>query len=226
VAKSGFITILYAFFTPLICYFLFKKKVSRTFWFYLGVAFIGMLLISELSFSALNYGDFLTLLCAVCSAFHIISISQFSKKHDNGLFNLVQLIFVAMISLPLALYFEGIPQSLTSMSILDNHFAVGGILFMGVFSTSIAFFLQVKSQQKIPAHVAGLVFLLESPLAAILGFVSFNESMSAMAIFGSFLVIFSVGIMPFNLDFSRFQTSVKFSLVRFARVMTMFTFGN
>lgn len=225
VAKSGFITILYAFFTPLICYFLFKKKISQRFWVYLGLAFVGMLLISELSLAALNYGDFLTLLCAFASSFHIICISHFSKEHDNSLFNFMQLLFVAVISLPLAVYFEGIPKSLSSLSILSNSYAVGGIVFMGVFSTSIAFFLQVKSQQKIPAHVAGLIFLLESPLAAILGYISFNESMSGIAMFGSFLVILSVGLMPFDVDMQRIKTQAKFNLIRFARMLTMIIFG-
>ncbi len=198
VAKSGFITILYAFFTPILCYFLFKKKVSNRFWGFLGFAFLGMLLITEFSLSSLNYGDFLTLLCALSSSFHIISISHFSKKHDIGLFNFMQLFFVAIISLPLAFFLEGVPKSLTTLSILNNYYAIGGILFMGLLSTSVAFFLQVKSQQKIPAHVAGLIFLLESPLAALLGYFAFDELMSSITMIGCVIVIVSVGLMPFE----------------------------
>ena len=221
VAKSGFITILYAFFTPIICYVLFKKKISQNFWILLTLAFIGMLLITEFNMSTLNYGDFLTLLCALASALHIISISHLSKNHATGLFNLMQLFFVAAICLPLALYFEGIPSSISSLSIIDNKMAIAGIMFMGVFSTSIGFFLQVKAQQKVPAHVAGLIFLLESPIAALLGYSVFDESMSMVAIFGCGIVIISVGIMPFeNLEFNTIK-KIRNHAVKFANILSV-----
>lgn len=218
VAKSGFITILYAFFVPLISYFVFKRSIAKNFWILLSGAFFGMILISEFEIKNLNYGDFLTLLCALSSACHIISISKFSKGKDLRVFNLIQLFFVSLICLPTALILEGVPESLINLSILDNHKAVGGIIFMGIFSTSIAFFMQAKSQQKIPAHIAGLIFLLESPLAAMLGFLAFNEEMTYIAMIGCLLVISCVALMPFeNMNLR----PLKVHLIKFANIFGM-----
>jgi drug/metabolite transporter (DMT)-like permease len=196
VAKSGFITILYAFFTPIICWMLYKKKLSSMYWALLGVALVGMMLICELSFDNFNRGDMLTLVCALISSFHIISIGHFTKYTENfALFNLMQMFFVCTISLPLAYLLEG-SQVVVGGHFLSSTSALSGILFMGVFSTSIAFFLQGKSQQKIPPHMASLIFLLESPFAAILGYLIFNEIMSQMAIMGCLLVTFTVALLP------------------------------
>lgn len=198
VAKSGFITILYAFFTPIICFVFYKQKLSYYYWCLLALAFVGMAFMCELSLDNLNRGDLLTLLCALITSFHILAISHFSKKIDNfAFFNLLQMFFVCVISLPMACYFDGVDRVLEG-SFISNTNCFLGLLFMGVFSTMLGFGLQVKSQQKIPPQMASLIFLLESPFAAVLGLLVFAESLSSMMIGGSSLVMLSVGLMMFD----------------------------
>lgn len=196
VAKSGFITILYAFFTPILCLIFYRKKLSGIYWSLMLLALIGMMLICELSFANFNKGDLLTLICALFSSFHILAINHFSKFIKNfSLFNLLQMFFVCLISFPLAIALEG-SEIVIKGQFLNSSHVLSGILFMGIFSTSIAFFLQGKSQQKIPPHMASLIFLLESPFAAIMAFVIFQEVMSNMAIIGSLLVVLTVALLP------------------------------
>ena len=196
VAKSGFITILYAFFTPILCWFFYRKKLSGTYWSLMLIALAGMMFICELNFSNFNLGDLLTLFCALISSFHILAINHFSKYIKNfSLFNLLQMFFVCLISFPVAIGLEG-TEVVIKGQFLNSSYVLSGILFMGIFSTSIAFFLQGKSQQKIPPHMASLIFLLESPFAAILAFLIFQEVMSNMAIIGSLLVVLTVALLP------------------------------
>ncbi|MCT4641514.1 MAG: DMT family transporter [Bacteriovoracaceae bacterium] len=197
VAKSGFITVLYAFFTPVICLILYKNKIRQVFWGLLAIAFFGMMMLCDFNYSSLNFGDFLTFCCAIFSAFHIIGISRYSKNEDFLLFNFKQLTFVAILTTFIAYLFEGIPNSFIEGSILNNHAAIGGIVFMGVFSTGVAFSLQMKAQEVIDEHVAGLIYLLESPIAAIFGYFVFAETLSEIAIIGCILITLSVALMPF-----------------------------
>lgn len=195
VAKSGFITILYAFFTPILYRLFYKKKLSKVYWSLLLVALFGMFLLAEMNISNLNYGDFLTLCCSIFSAFHILSIGHFSKYINNfSVFNTLQLFFVALITLPLAIYGEGI-ESINVQNILSHPDAYLGIIFMGVFSTAIGFLLQCKSQSKLPAHLASLIFLLESPFAAIMAFFIFNEHLSSISIIGCAVVVSCVALI-------------------------------
>ncbi len=200
VAKSGFITILYVFFTPILGYLFFKTKITKTFVSLLSIAFVGILLLLDLEIANLNRGDFYTLLCALCSALHLIALSHFSKSTKNlFLFNILQLSFVSLICLPLAIYFEGFEAPLKVLSNTAEYLpSISAILFMGVFSTALAFLLQIKAQQTISANKIGLIFLLESPFAVILGFTLLGEALNSRNIAGCILVLSAVALIPFE----------------------------
>lgn len=225
VAKSGFITILYVFFTPILSYILFKTKISNTYWCLLFVAFSGILLLLDLNLANFNRGDFYTLVCALCSAIHLIAIERFSKQINNiFLFNILQLFFVCVITLPLALIFEG---GLPFVELVNNYqvnlLPIAGLLFMGVFSTAIAFLIQIKAQQTIASHKASLIFLLESPFAAILGYLSFNELISPQGFAGCATVLLAVALIPFEQNIAELLTlhsyRVKNTLIKNAYVV-------
>lgn len=206
VAKSGFITILYVFFTPIFSYILYKTKISSTYWTLLALAFSGILLLLDLNISNFNRGDFYTLLCALCSAAHLIAIERYSKQvKDIFLFNILQLFFVCLITLPLALIFEGSAAFITLAKNYETSVApIVGLIFMGVFSTAVAFLIQIKAQQTLAPHKVSLVFLLESPFAAILGYMYFDEMISTQGAVGCFIVLAAVALIPFE---ERIQTS-------------------
>jgi len=200
VHKSGFIIILYAFITPVILTLYYKTKLSPTYWFLLVISLLGMSLMFNLSFSNFNYGDFLSLLCAICSAFQIISISKLAKlKINSQLLNSLQLGIISIFTLIFALISSGIEPIVEIATNYTSHFnCFAGIAFMGIFSTAIAFFLQLKSQVKLKSHIAALIFLTESPIAAILAFFILGESMSLNSIVGSLIVLVCIGIIPFE----------------------------
>lgn len=222
VAKSGFITILYVFFTPVLGYLFFKTKITKTFMALLLVAFIGILLLLELNLSNLNQGDLYTLLCALCSAMHLIAISHFSKVTKNiFLFNILQLFFVSIICLPLAIYFEGFSAPVRVLSNVETYApTLLAIIFMGVLSTAIAFLLQIKAQQTISASKVGLIYLLESPFAVLLGFILLGESLTSKNLVGCFLVLSAVALIPFEANLVKNSTNiipkVKYYLIKSA----------
>lgn len=195
VAKSGFITTLYALFIPLIT-MLFTGKVFRTtFWLLVFMALLGMAFMCNFEIKDLNGGDFLTLLCSISAAFHIMYVGKVAKSIESPVeFNFLQNFFVGIFSVAVALLFKG----RVNLSPLGDFYspAVKGLLFLGIASSMIAFSIQVITQKKIPSHIAGLIFLMESPFAALFGYFIFGEFLNPMNLFGAFLIMLSVFLVP------------------------------
>jgi drug/metabolite transporter (DMT)-like permease len=195
VAKSGFITTLYALFIPLIMMGLTGKKYRKTFWALILMALIGMALMCNLDLKDLNHGDFFTLLCALCGACHIIYIGKIANEISSPIeFNFLQNFFVALFSLVIALTFKG-PVSLLPLANFNSS-AVRGLIFLGVFSSMLAFTIQVIAQRKIPTHIAGLIFLMESPFAALFGYFVFKEVLNPLNLLGAGLIMLAVLLVP------------------------------
>lgn len=195
VAKSGFITTLYTLFIPIITMLVFKKKYRPTFWVLILLAMVGMALMCNLEFKDLNSGDFFTLICSIFGAIHIIYVGRVANSIESPVeFNFLQNFFVALLSIPIALIFKGV---IDFKVVLDpGHNVLIGLLYLGIFSSMISFTAQVVAQKKIPDHIAGLVFLMESPFAALFGFLVLGETLNGMNLLGAGLIILSVVLVP------------------------------
>ena len=203
IAKSGFITTTHAFITPILSYILFKDHLTKFFLSMVAMSFAGIALLCEMDFSSLNLGDLLTFLGAVCTSFQLIYLSHSLSKIKNiALFNLIQMFAVSFSAFIFAVLFEGI-EPLWNLTLYTNTNAVNGLVFMGVFSTTIAFYLQVRCQKHLKGHVAGVIYLIESPIAAVLGFIFFKEALSPQGVFGSFLVMLAIVLLLFEKELKK-----------------------
>lgn len=210
VAKSGFITILYAIITPAFAGFFLRQKLGSYYWAMALIAFGGVCLLLDFDLNNFNGGDALTLGCAFCSALHILSVGRFAPRFESAaVFNVWQMFGVCALALPLALVFEGSKAPLiflSELSFSDN--ALLGLLFMGAFSTGMGFFLQLWSQKHIRPHVASLIFLLESPMGAFLGWAMLSENIGIKEIIGCAITLFAVGAIPMEKPFQRGLSNV------------------
>ncbi|MBC76671.1 MAG: hypothetical protein CME64_11710 [Halobacteriovoraceae bacterium] len=209
VAKSGFITILYAFMTPILANAFFKKKVSIYYCVMAIIAFGGVCLLMELDFKNFNYGDALTLGCAFFSALHILSVGHYSDVFkSSGVFNVLQMLGVCVLTLPLAFILEGVGpiENFVKGAVSDQAF--WGLIFMGVFSTAFAFFLQLRSQKFIEPHIVALVFLMESPLGATMGWFVLDESIGFKGIIGCSVTLFAVAMIALEKPFQEVIANV------------------
>ena len=83
VSKNAFITAVNVVIVPFIGFFIYKRKLDK-----LGIisSFIALSGIGILSLQAdftVNFGDFLTFLCAIGFAFHIFFTGEFSEKYNE-----------------------------------------------------------------------------------------------------------------------------------------------
>ena len=193
VAKSGFITSLYVFFVPMIAMIFFRKRFTAKFWFLVMLAVGGVSLLCELKIDNFNIGDFYTLLCALLFAVHILIIERIAKKFSAFELNAIQIIFCAIIGLIISYKYVGIYEVNFTAA------AIYSILFLAVFSSLIAFSIQNHCQKYIPSHIVGLFFLLESPFAAIFGFIILKEALEWTQILGCILILTAVVGVNFSL---------------------------
>ncbi len=195
VAKSGFITTLYTLFIPIITMVVYKKRYRMTFWLLLLFAMVGMALMSNLEIKDLNFGDFYTLICAVFGALHIIYVGKIANHIDSPVeFNFLQNFFVAIMAIVVALIMKGTVDFSVVMD--PSHNVLIGLLYLGIFSSMISFTAQIVAQKKIPDHIAGLIFLLEAPFAAMFGYFAFSETLNSMNLFGAGVIMLSVILVP------------------------------
>jgi drug/metabolite transporter (DMT)-like permease len=159
------------------------------------MAILGVSLLCNLEFNDLNYGDFLMLICSLFASFHIIYIGKVAPHVPSPVeLNLIQNVFMGIMGVLLALVVKG-PVHLHPLLDFKSHTFLG-LMFLSLISSLIAFSIQVVAQKRIPSHIAGLIFLLESPFAALFGYLIFHEKLNMMSCIGAGLILLSVVLVP------------------------------
>ncbi|MEY4206624.1 MAG: hypothetical protein RL255_461, partial [Actinomycetota bacterium] len=89
-AITGFITGLYVVFTPLIGAFLLRERMTLVAWFYIGLATLGLGVLSISGWSV-GLGEIFVLVSALLFAIHIILLGRWSSHFDTYTLTFVQL---------------------------------------------------------------------------------------------------------------------------------------
>ncbi len=179
-SNSAFITSLYVVFTPFIAYFLLRDRLKLRDAVSLAVALTGLYLISGASLN-FNYGDLLTVLCALSFAFQIVLVQRFGEKDYLSL-AFWQITWNFVFSLAFALLFE-------PFAVPTDPLPWAGVLYTSLFATVIAFTLQVKHQRNTKAHKAALIYSAEPIFGHIAAFITIGEVLSAKGYLGAALIM-------------------------------------
>jgi drug/metabolite transporter (DMT)-like permease len=192
-AKSSFITGLNVVLVPFIMILFTKKFPGRKAVITAVVAFVGLSLISVNEQLAIGAGDFLTFLCAIFYACHIVSIGFYANKTDAIVLATIQVLFAGVVCSLLAVSFEPVPV-LSGISIWS------GILYSALLSTLAAFLIQNLAQRNTPSTHAAIILCLESVFGALASVLFWNESMTLKMVIGCLLIF--VAIIINEVDFS------------------------
>ncbi len=181
--NSGFVTTLYILFVPLIGFAFLRQKIRALHFGLVLLALAGTALICRLESTAVNVGDLLTLACAVLAAGHLVWLSAIGKRIQSPFaFNAFQGFWAGLAALVVAIPFEAAPA-------IPGPRALGGLAFLVVVSTMLAFLLQVRAQRVLPASLASLLCLLESPFAALFAFLFLAERLAPLQWTGAALIM-------------------------------------
>lgn len=183
-ANSGFITGFYILFVPLMGMF-YGHKVPNSFWAAVLVCLVGFYLLSVTGDFAVSKGDWLTLLCAVMWACQILVIDHAAGRGDPVQIACLQFAVCAVLSALCGLLFEH-----TTWSQIQA--ASGAIAYAGLMSVGIAYTLQVVCQKRCPPAPAAIIMSLEAVFAALAGYLVLNQTLTARALVGCFLILLGV----------------------------------
>lgn len=182
--KAGFITALYIVIVPVVGIFL-HKKAPKIIWVSVALAVAGLYCLCIQEDFSISGGDVYIILCAFCFSAHILIIDHFTQKVDGVELSCMQFLVVAVISAAGMLAFEqptwtGVQQSL------------GPILYVGVFSSGVAYTLQILAQKDSNPTVISLLLSLESVFATLSGALILHDRMSGRESFGCVLMLAAV----------------------------------
>lgn len=184
--NSAFLTALYVVLVPLLSALFFRKKPDLLDVLCAVTAIIGIGFMCLSSFS-INPGDMLTVGCSFFFAVHIIALSVFTKKDDICLLTMLQFLFAAAISWILAPFADGpFPSAAMTADTVWN------MLFLGVFSSGIAYLCQSFGQKYTKAATSAVLLSTESVFGALFGWLLLHETMKPTALLGCFLMFAAI----------------------------------
>lgn len=181
-SKSAFITGLNVVLVPLFLCIIYKKlpDIKTIVGAILSVTGLGIM--SAGGSTSINKGDLMTLFCAVAFAMQIILVDRLVKSDMDVLtLNFVQFLTVGILSVIPAAVFE-------NFSIEINIFSLGAVIFLSVFCTIIAYYVQNKMQPLTNPTRAAVIFLGEPVFAAIFSLLM-GDRLTAKTFAGCLLIL-------------------------------------
>jgi drug/metabolite transporter (DMT)-like permease len=182
--KAGFITALYIVLVPLIGIFM-HKKVNLITWLGVGLAVIGLYLLTIKDGFSIQKGDAIVLIGTVFWALQIIFVDMYVDKTDGIKLSFVQFVTAGLLSAIASVLFE-------SPSISGIIACAGPIIYAAIMVVGVAYTLQIIGQKYTNPTVAAIILSMESVFAVISGAIFLNESTNMRESFGCVLVFVSV----------------------------------
>ena len=193
VTNSSFLTGLYVIIVPLLSVVFLRKLPHWIIWPSATMAIAGIYYLSGGSVSQLTPGDFLTIVCACFWAVQVLLVGIFAPGSERPMaLSAIQFLICGVGGIACALAFEPI-------SLVDIAAAAPEILYAGLFSSGIAFILQVIGQRWTTAPQAAIFLSSESLFGALFGAALLGERIGTVGYVGCgliFVAMILVEIVP------------------------------
>lgn len=184
-AKSAFLTAMYVVLVPVFGLALGRRN-SAQLWVSMVIAVAGLyLLCMKNGFGSMELSDWLLLGCAVLFSFQIMAVDHYSPLVDGVRLSLLEFLVTAIESTLAAFLFE-------TPTLADFAANAWPIVFCGVFSSGVAYTLQILGQKDLNPAIASLIMCLESVFSAIGGWLILHQSLSAREGIGCALIFTAV----------------------------------
>ena len=180
-SKNAFLTATNVVFVPFIALVIYKKKIPARSLLGAGMAIVGAGVLSLQS----DFGDGLTLLCAVGFAFQIFLTGEYVGKMQASVLNFLQMSTACVLSV-VGLVISGDFTFQPSMK------SILAVLYLGVVSTSICYLLQTISQKYVDETKSAIILSMEAVFGTVFSVVLLHESVTAKMIAGSALILSAV----------------------------------
>ena len=183
-SNAGFLTGLGVVWVPLMAGPFLKKPAAFGSKIGVGLALVGLLMLTWHTPWTINFGDFLVVICSVFVALHIIGLDVFTKGYDGRALTFVQIATMAVLSCFGSLLFEpvSLPQTWTSSLIF-------AFVITSVFATAYAFWAMTTFQKRTTPTRAALIYTLEPVFAAIFSVWLAGDRLTSIGWFGGGMIV-------------------------------------
>ena len=201
-ADSGIITGLYVVIVPLLSYVYLKSKVSKTDWIAVIIAMLGLVILSDgvSGSSSVEYGNILTVICAVGYAIQIAYVSKHSSHIDSMKFTFYQMLTVSVFSLitipTFTIYYD-----------LESPLVIFTLIFTAIFAGIMGYFLINRALIYVKPEKAGVVLVTEPIFAAIFSYILVNDKIGIYTIVGGSIMISAMFISVLDTYFKSKSTN-------------------
>lgn len=182
--KSGFITTLYVVLVPVLGLVL-GRRVRLIVWISVVLAAGALYLLCLNESFTIGPGELLTMVCALCFAFHIMAIDRFSGRVDSVKMSCIQFFVCAAWSGIFMLFTE--TPSLTKIA--QCWLPIG---YAGILSCGVAYTLQALAQRNTNPTVASLLMSTESVFAVLFGALLLSERLTLQEYLGCGLMFAAI----------------------------------
>ena len=175
--KGAFLTALYILLVPIVGAAFFHRKTGLWTWLCLLIGGTGLYFLSVTEAFTLEKGDALVILCALVFTLQILLVDKYAPDFDALTLCCIEFLTAGLLSfLPMAL-FEG-------FGFENMGAAIWCILYCGIFSCGIAYWLQIVGQRHLPPALASLIMSFESMFGALFGALLLHERMTSRELLG------------------------------------------
>lgn len=186
---NAFLSAAYVLVIPFLLWGIEKKRPRALVLVSAAFALTGVVFMSSSGFSFQDFymgkGEILTLLGSVCYASGIVAVDYYAPEMDEKLLAGMQFIATFFISLIFALCFESVPKSVDAGLVIEFAYLI-------VFATLFAQLLFTYGMKYVSSGKAGVIFLLESVSALVLGMLFLHEKVYWIQVLGSLMIIFAI----------------------------------
>ncbi|MDD6261857.1 MAG: DMT family transporter [Clostridiales bacterium] len=182
--KASFLTAMYIVIVPVFGLVL-GKKAPVNVWISVAIAVAGLYLLCVKGKFEVRPSDVYVAACSLLFSVHILLIDHFSARCSGLKLSCIQFLTSAVVSGIGALAFEEPSWS----GIAPN---LGAILYLGVFSSGVAYTLQIIAQRDANPTVMTLLLSMESVFGVVSGAIFLHEVMSVKEYIGCVLMLAAV----------------------------------
>lgn len=187
-SKNAFITGANVIFVPYIMWIITKEKPKFIYIVSSIICFIGIGFLSFEKNLTINFGDFLTFICAICFALQIVVIGSRIKNKNPFTINGFQMFSAGIIGVILNIVFE---ESSIFTRIYDLK-QILALLYIVIFNTFICYSIQTYAQKHINSSQVSLILTTEIIFGAVFSVILLGDKMTFQVIVGGLLIFSSI----------------------------------
>ncbi|MCM3721459.1 DMT family transporter [Solibacillus isronensis] len=184
-SKNAFLTAINVIIVPIIAYVIYKRRIDRFEFIAAGVAVVGIGFLSLQDSMTINFGDFLSILCAVGFAFDIFYTNVFVKAEDALALTIVQFYTATVLSVVSVIILGEVPTTYTSEGL-------GIIVYLAIFCTAVAYVCQNIGMQYANPTKSAIILSTESLFGTMFSVLILNELLTGRMLVGCILIFFAI----------------------------------